>query len=345
MRSATRVRQSGPLPWSEQLDEAVAERLVRHEQVILLLNRRGFAHFLQCTSCGEVQQCPSCSIALTVHRTPARLRCHYCGFDRDLASTCESCGGETQRSRGAGTQQLERWLTERFPQARIARMDADTTSTKWSHRRILDDFAAHEIDLLFGTQMIAKGLDFPGVTLVGVVDADTGLYLPDFRAAERTFQLVAQVAGRAGRGPGGGRVLVQTRVPHHYALQAAARHDFEAFAERESAEREDPPYPPHRALANVVVSGTSEQGVGTAAAQVAEWLTGLAAKTGTAAQVVGPAPAPLARIKGRWRWHLIVRTADPGALGKFLRYASRHAPHTKRGPMRVVFDRDPVSLL
>jgi primosomal protein N' (replication factor Y) len=345
MRSATRVRQSGPLPWSEQLDEAVAERLVRHEQVILLLNRRGFAHFLQCTSCGEVLQCPSCSIALTVHQTPARLRCHYCGFDRDLASTCESCGGETQRSRGAGTQQLERWLAERFPEARIARMDADTTSTKWSHRRILDEFAAHEIDLLFGTQMIAKGLDFPGVTLVGVVDADTGLYLPDFRAAERTFQLVAQVAGRAGRGPGGGRVLVQTRVPHHYALQAAAQHDFEAFAERETAEREDPPYPPHRALANVVVSGTSEQGVGTAAAQVAEWLAGLAAKTGTAAQIVGPAPAPLARIKGRWRWHLIVRTADPGTLGKFLRYASRHAPHTKRGPIRVVFDRDPVSLL
>jgi primosomal protein N' (replication factor Y) len=224
-------------------------------------------------------------------------------------------------------------------------MDADTTSTKWSHRRILDDFAQHHIDLLFGTQMIAKGLDFPGVTLVGVVDADTGLYLPDFRAAERTFQLVAQVAGRAGRGPGGGRVLVQTRVPHHYALQAAALHDFEMFAEREIAERRDPPYPPHQALANVVVSGTTEQGVGTAAAQVAEWLTGLAAKTGTAAQVVGPAPAPLARIKGRWRWHLIVRAADPRDLGKLLRYASGHAPHTKRGPIRVVFDRDPVSLL
>jgi primosomal protein N' (replication factor Y) len=345
MRSAKRVRQSGPLPWSEQLDEAVAERLVRREQVILLLNRRGFAHFLQCMSCGEVVQCPSCSIALTVHRTPSRLRCHYCGFDRDVPPRCESCDGETQRSRGAGTQQLERWLTERFPRARIARMDADTTSTKWSHRRILDDFAAHEVDFLFGTQMIAKGLDFPGVTLVGVVDADTGLYLPDFRAAERTFQMIAQVAGRAGRGPAGGSVLVQTRVPHHYALQAAARHDFEGFAQREITEREDPPYPPHRALANVVVSGTSERLVGAAAAEVAEWLGGLAAKTGTAAQVVGPAPAPLAKIKGRWRWHLIVRTAEPRALGKLLRYASGHAPHTKRSAVRVIFDRDPVSLL
>ncbi len=344
MRSAKRVKQSGALPWSEPLDEAVSDTLERDEQIILLLNRRGFAHFMQCMACGEVLQCPSCSIALTVHRTPARLRCHYCGFDRDVPTECDLCGGETQRSRGAGTQQLERWLGERFPRARIARMDADTTSTKWSHRRILDDFAAHDIDVLFGTQMIAKGLDFPGVTLVGVVDADTGLYLPDFRAAERTFQLIAQVAGRAGRGPKGGRVLVQTRVPSHYALQAAARHDFEGFAERELSERADPPYPPLRALSNVMVSGTSERQVAAAAGDVADWLRGLVAKT-TDAQVVGPAPAPLARIKGRWRWHMIVRAAEPRVLGKVLRYAVRRAPHTQRGQIRVIFDRDPVTLL
>ena len=223
-------------------------------------------------------------------------------------------------------------------------MDADTTSTKWSHHRILADFAAHDVDLLFGTQMIAKGLDFPGVTLVGVVDADTGLYLPDFRAAERTFQLIAQVAGRAGRGPKGGRVLVQTRVPNHYALQAAALHDFEGFAERELSERAEPPYPPLRALSNVIVSGTSERQVAAAAGDIAEWLRGLVAKT-TDTQVVGPAPAPLARIKGRWRWHMIVRAADPRALGKVLRYAVRRAPHSQRGQIRVIFDRDPVTLL
>ncbi len=227
----------------------------------------------------------------------------------------------------------------------MARMDADTTSTKWSHRRILEEFAEGKVELLFGTQMIAKGLDFPGVTLVGVVDADTGLYLPDFRAAERTFQLIAQVAGRAGRGPAGGSVLVQTRAPAHYALQAAARHDFEEFAQRELAERADPPYPPHVALANVVVSGTSAQHVATAAAELAEWLRGLAAKAEPDAQVVGPAPAPLARIKGRWRWHLIVRTSEPRLLGKLLRYAARRAPHTRAGAIRVIFDRDPVSLL
>ncbi|MCZ6916383.1 MAG: primosomal protein N' [Gemmatimonadetes bacterium] len=345
MRTAARVADSGAVPWSETLDGAVRDRLARHEQIILLLNRRGFAHFLQCVACGDVLECPSCSVALTVHRTPAGLRCHYCGFSRGFPPRCEVCGGETQRTRGAGTQLLERWLAERFPDARLARMDADTTATKWSHRRILDAFARHEIDLLFGTQMIAKGLDFPGVTLVGVVDADTGLYLADFRAAERTFQLIAQVAGRAGRGPAGGEVLVQTRVPTHYALTAAARHDYEGFAKQELAERRSPPYPPYHALINVVVSGTSENRVAGAAGQVADWLRALVAETAPAADVVGPAPAPLARIKGRWRWHMILRCEDRRLLGRLLRYASRRAPHTTRGPIRVIFDRDPVSLL
>lgn len=345
MRSEKQVRGSGPVPWSEVLDAAVHAALTAQEQVILLLNRRGFAHFLQCVSCGQVSECPSCSIALTVHRTPARLRCHYCGFDRTVPDECGQCGGQTHRGRGAGTQLLERWLAERFPDARLARMDADTTATKWSHQRILDDFGRREVDLLFGTQMIAKGLDFPGVTLVGVIDADTSLYLPDFRAAERTFQLVAQVAGRAGRGPTGGQVLVQTRVPTHYALRAAARHDFVGFAERELRERETPPYPPHRALVNVGVSGTSEKQVAAAMGDVADWLKALIAEADLAAEVVGPAPAPLARIKGRWRWHAIVRCEDPRLLGRLLRYASRRAPHTKRGSVRVTFDRDPVSLL
>ncbi len=345
MRSATRVAESGSVPWSDALDGAVRDRLARKEQIILLLNRRGFAHFLQCAACGDVLECPSCSVALTVHRMPAGLRCHYCGYARGFPPRCEVCGGETQRTRGAGTQLLERWLAERYPDARLARMDADTTATKWSHRRILDDFGRHEIDVLFGTQMIAKGLDFPGVTLVGVVDADTGLYLADFRAAERTFQLIAQVAGRAGRGPRGGEVLVQTRVPTHYALVAAARHDFEGFAEQELAERRSPPYPPHQALINIVVSGTSQTRVAEASGELANWLRALVAKTAPAADVVGPAPSPLAKIKNRWRWHLILRCEDRELLGRLLRYASARAPHTSRGPIRVIFDRDPVSLL
>lgn len=346
MRAAPRVKQSGAVPWSVELDGRVADCLARGDQVILLLNRRGFAHFLQCPSCGAVSHCPSCSIALTVHRTPPSLRCHYCGHRRDVPERCPACGAATQRTRGVGTQLLERWLGERYPGARLARMDADTTGTKWSHRRILEGFAQRAIDVLFGTQMIAKGLDFPGVTLVGVVNADTGLHLPDFHGAERTFQLVAQVAGRSGRGSRGGEVLVQTHVPEHYALQAAARHDFEAFARRELDERRSPPYPPHVGLVNLVVSGPREPEVADAADRIASWLRGLLrAKTSDRAEVVGPAPAPLARIKERWRWHLIIRSSDRRLLGVVLRYAVRRAPRPARGRVRLTFDRDPVSLL
>ncbi|GBD31267.1 Primosomal protein N' [bacterium HR33] len=339
---------SGGVPWSLELDRSVEERLRSGEQVILLLNRRGFANFLQCLKCGDVAQCPSCSIALTVHRTPAALKCHYCGHQEALPERCRICGGETQRTRGVGTQALERWLAERFSGARLARMDADTTTGKWSHGRILERVARGEVDLLFGTQMIAKGLDFPNVTLVGVIDADTSLHLPDFRAAERTFQLVAQVAGRAGRGPKGGEVLIQTRHPHHYAIEAVAAHDFEAFAQRELEVRRTPPYPPHVALANVVVSGLDERRVGEAAVELAGWFRRLiAVRAPGQGEVVGPAPAPLARIKQRWRWHLLLRSADREWLGRVVGYAARRAPYASRrgGPVRVIFDRDPVSLL
>ncbi|HXV89922.1 MAG TPA: primosomal protein N', partial [Gemmatimonadales bacterium] len=222
LRSAERVPEARAIPWTTVLDAAVSVALERGEQVILLLNRRGFATYLQCPHCGAVTECPHCAIALTVHRTPRALRCHYCGHERPIPETCAACGHATQRQGGLGTQQLEHFLGLRFPAARIARMDLDTTSTKWAHHEILGRFARGEVDLLLGTQMIAKGLDFPNVTVVGVVDADTGLHLPDFRAAERTFQLLAQVAGRAGRGPRGGRVIVQTRHPHHHALVWAA---------------------------------------------------------------------------------------------------------------------------
>jgi len=346
MRSEPRVREAGAVPWSEALDAAVAAALDAGDQVMLLLNRRGYAHFLQCRKCGHVWECPSCSIALTLHRTPASLRCHYCDHDAPVPVTCPECGADTHRSRGVGTQSLERWLAERYTAARLARMDADTTSGKWSHRRILDAVGRREVDVLFGTQMIAKGLDFPGVTLVGVVDADTGLHLPDFRSGERTFQLIAQVAGRAGRGPRGGHVLVQTHSPDHYALQAAARHDYEAFAERELAIRTSPPYPPHVSLVNVIVSGGDEARIAEAAVEVAAWCRGLvAARAPGQIEVIGPAPAPLARIKKRWRWHLLLRGADRALMGRVLRYAGSRAPHTGRGPVRVVLDRDPVSLL
>jgi len=344
MRSEPRIAEARAVPWSVALDDAVQRALDAGGQVMLLLNRRGFAHFLQCRGCGHVWACPACSISLTVHAGPAGLRCHYCGYHSTVPDACPECGGAVHRSRGVGTQSLERWLGERFTSARLARMDADTTTGKWSHQRILDAVARREIDLLVGTQMIAKGLDFPGVTLVGVVDGDTALHLPDFRAAERTFQLVAQVAGRAGRGPRGGQVLVQTHTPTHYALVAASAHDFEAFAERELVVRRVPAYPPHVGLASFVVSGLHEDTVADAAVALGEWLRGLiATRAPGEAEVVGPAPAPLTRIKRRWRWHLLLRSPSRGLLGRVLRYASRRAPHPKS--VRVVIDRDPVSLL
>ena len=342
LRVAPKVSGTGGIGWSEALDAAIVATLARREQALLLLNRRGFAAFLQCPDCGEVWQCPRCSISLTVHSSPPGLRCHYCGHEEPLPFTCRKCANPVQQMRGFGTQQLERLLAERFPEARIARMDLDTTSTKWSHQRILAAVETGEVDLLLGTQMIAKGLDFPNVTLVGVVDADTGLHLPDFRAAERTFQLLAQVAGRAGRGPKGGRVLVQTRHPGHHALVWAAKHDAEGFLRQEGALRESPPYPPTTALVNLLVTGTSEAAVGERAAELADWCAELVAKYHLPVTLLGPAPCPLARIKDRWRWHVLLKGPSE-ALGRIVRYAATRL--ARAGDVRVVIDRDPVSLL
>ncbi|HXF95187.1 MAG TPA: primosomal protein N', partial [Gemmatimonadales bacterium] len=322
LRTAPRIPEAGAIPWSEALDQAVAAALDAGEQVILLLNRRGYAAFLQCPACGDVPECPRCAIALTVHRTPPALRCHYCGHERAVPARCRVCGHETQRMRGLGTQQLEQFVAARYPAARIARMDLDTTSTRWAHHRILERVARGAVDVLLGTQMIAKGLDFPNVTVVGVVDADTGLHLPDFRAGERTFQLVAQVAGRAGRGPRGGRVYVQTRSPDHHAIRAAAAHSVEAFAAAELPLRAPPgpAYPPHVALLRFVAASADPERAAGAADRVAGWLRRANAErlAGTLT-VLGPAPCPIGRLKGRWRWHVLVKAAAPRALGRVVR--------------------------
>jgi primosomal protein N' (replication factor Y) len=342
LRSAARVEATGSIPWSEALNSAVAQALEQREQVILLLNRRGFATFVQCPSCGNVPGCPNCAIALTVHQTPAALRCHYCGHEQSVPETCAICGSATQRLRGLGTQQLEQFLGERFPRARIARMDLDTTTSKWAHHHILERMARGEVDILLGTQMIAKGLDFPNVTVVGVVDADTALHFPDFRAGERTFQLVAQVAGRAGRGPGGGRVFVQTRAPDHHAIRAAAAHSVEQFAAAELPLRSppNPPYPPRTGLVRFVISDTDHPWTVDLAERVATWLRRASReRLDGMLTVLGPAPCPLMRLKGHWRWHVLVKATEPRVLGRVVR-AWRAKSHRA-----VVVDRDPVSLL
>jgi primosomal protein N' (replication factor Y) len=342
MRSAPWVRTGHAVPWSEVLDAALTGTLARGEQAILLLNRRGYAAFIQCPACGLVPECPDCSIALTLHRVPPGLRCHYCGRHFPIPARCANCGHAVQRAHGIGTQQLEELVAARFPKARLARMDLDTTSTRFSHHRILDRIGRGEVDILLGTQMIAKGMDFPNVTLVGVVDADTALHLPDFRAGERTYQLLAQVAGRAGRGPKGGKVLVQTRNPEHPALKFAAQHDTEGFLAQEAEARKSPPYPPETSLLNVVVSAEQEKRATDEAVGVAEWLEKLIGSQRLPLVVLGPAPCPLTRIKARWRWHLLVKGPND-EIGRVVRYA---APRLEgRGTARVVLDRDPVSLL
>lgn len=333
---------------SADLVAAVDERLRRNEQVILLLNRRGYAAFVQCRECGEVEQCENCSVSLTFHRTTRRLVCHHCRYEEPEPTRCARCGSQDLSFRGLGTEQVERITAEAFPGARLARMDVDTTSGKWSHQEILSRVERGEVDILLGTQMIAKGLDFPRVTLVGVVNADVGIHLPDFRASERAFQLLSQVAGRAGRGTLGGEVIIQTSLPEHYAIRAAVAHDFEGFARRELAERERPRYPPHVRLINVVLSSPEQAAAAGAAEAAVAWLRPRLARTARRGadpvELVGPAPAPIEKLHGRWRWHFLLRSRSPASLGQAARWlAEEHA--LPPGDVRLALDRDPVALL
>jgi primosomal protein N' (replication factor Y) len=332
---------------SPVLATAIDERLGRREQVILLLNRRGYSTFVQCRDCGHVWHCRDCNVALTFHRARRRLLCHYCFREEAPPSHCAECGSGDLSFLGVGTEQVEREVVDRFPNARVARMDVDTTSAKWSHHDILARVERGDIDILLGTQMIAKGLDYPNVTLVGVVNADVGMSLPDFRASERTFQLLTQVAGRAGRGPRGGEVFVQTALPGHYAIRCAVTHDYRGFAAREISERLPSLYPPHSRFANVVISGTAEAAVHAAARDAAAWTRETIREEAVPdVRLTGPAPCPIDRIRGRWRWHFLLRTPGPramGTIGRLLQHRYRVTPG--RADLRLIVDRDPVTLL
>jgi primosomal protein N' (replication factor Y) (superfamily II helicase) len=340
-------RNAAALVLSRELREAIDARLERAEQTILLLNRRGYSNFVQCRDCGQVWDCPSCAVSLTYHRRRGRLTCHYCLYEEDPPAVCTRCGSTDVSFRGIGTEQVERTVEETFPSARIARMDVDTTSARWAHHQILDRVGSGEIDILLGTQMIAKGLDFPNVTLVGVVNADVGLNLPDFRATERAFQLITQVAGRAGRGPKGGEVLIQTSLPDHYAITCSLAHDFHAFAARELEARRSPLYPPYCKLVNVVISGLDEVATQELAQRASDWLKGLLQKRSIPGiQLIGPAPCPIERMRDRWRWHFLLRATNSTTLGRVTRYfAERFRPTGGKHHLRVTIDRDPVALL
>ena len=317
-------------------------------QVMLLLNRRGFATQVQCRACGHCIRCPQCDLALTLHQPGNRGICHGCGLVNRLPADCPECRAPGLVHRGTGTQRLEEQVRRAFPDAAVARMDTDTMRTRGSHEKTLDAFRDRQIDILVGTQMIAKGLDFPSVMLVGVVNADAALHLADFRAAERTCQLVTQVGGRSGRGPLGGRVVVQTSTPEHPAIRSAAAHDYEAFVRSELPIREALLYPPFGHVIRLVVRGADEQRVSEWAGHLVTRLRdeagGVSGGTGQpGVRVLGPAPAPIPRLRERFRWHLQVHGPDGAALRDLVRRATAGL---KTPPdLAWIVDVDPVEML
>jgi len=295
--------------FSRTLRLKIRERLERSEQIVLLQNRRGFAPVAQCTECGESLECKRCMVALTYHRSGGRetLRCHYCDYETPASDTCPGCASPTVRFEGVGTQRVEEALLEQFPGIRVIRMDVDTTGWKGAHDELVESFRRREADVLLGTQMVAKGLDFPAVTLVGVISADTGLHLPDFRATERSFQLLTQVAGRSGRGDELGEVVIQTYVPSAMVLQAAAAQDYDSFAKAELDDRRSAGFPPFRRLLLLRWRGLDENTVSQAALRGVHQL---ASRTVESLFILGPAPAPLARLRGQYRWQALVQAAS-----------------------------------
>ncbi len=332
------VRRAGVV-LSRTLLVMMQERLAARDQVLLFLNRRGYAPVLLCPGCGEAVKCEHCSVSMTWHARAGRLVCHWCSHEKRRPETCPTCQHAGMHELGVGTERLEAAVKERFPQAIVARMDADTMAERGAHERVLGAFRKKHIDVLIGTQMIAKGLDFPDVTLVGVVSADTGLFVPDYRAAERTFQLLHQVAGRAGRGEKAGTVVIQTYCPDNYAVQAAANNDYSSFVQQELTFRKLTGYPPFSRLLRVLAEARREDEARTLLQQAVEPLRGIAD-----VEVLGPSPAVIARVKDQWRWHMLVKCYQPAAFAAAMAAVGTVEDRGTR-TCRVTLDVDPASLM
>ncbi len=313
MRQELRVRNLSI--FSRELQQAMGETLAAQQQAILFLNRRGAHSFVMCRDCGWVQECEQCDVPMSSHRGLDFLICHQCNATQPLPTHCPVCFSPRVKHFGVGTQQVEEVARELFPEARVLRWDRDTSRSKGAHERLLTRFASGQADILVGTQMIAKGLDLPLVTLVGIISADTALHLPDFRSGERTFQLLTQVAGRAGRSTLGGRVILQTYTPLHYAIQSASRHDFHEFYAREIAFRREHAYPPLAPLVKLVFSDASARAAEEQAQVMAHRLRQRCAQLGLpGTEVLGPAPSFFGRLRGKYRWQLLVRGAHARTL-------------------------------
>ena len=356
----TELKKGNRTIFSDVLRSSIEERLERQEQIILFLNRRGHSTHVFCRTCGYVERCENCSISLTFHFETKRLVCHHCGDKRPTHPTCPQCGSPAIRYFGLGTEAVEQEVRKAFPQARVKRFDADSTTRKNAHQQILGTFEQREIDILIGTQMVSKGLDFPNVTLVGVIAADTSLNLPDFRASEQTFSLLTQVAGRSGRAELEGKVVIQTYMPEHYCISAAQKHDYLSFYAQEVEARGDLRYPPFSHVGILLLRGKDEKQVEEAAHvvrdQLQTWQTdqAAAAQLGekkddvgeTEVEILGPAPAPLSKIEGKFRWHFLLRSNSVERISQLLKHLTDEPPVAiKSNAIEFVIDIDPTSVL
>ena len=337
------VRHGKPRVFSDELLAAIKETRERGEQSIILLNRRGYSSFILCRSCGETVQCPNCDVTLTYHRSERVIVCHYCNHREPVPRVCPSCGKKYIYYVGEGTEQLEEMLKLLFPALRVARIDRDTTARRKVFEQSLADFSAGRIDTLVGTQMLAKGHDFPNVTLVGVVSVDAGLALPDFRSAERTFQLITQVAGRAGRGDRPGRVLIQTYHPYHYALRHACAQDYEGFFEEELRYRQNHSYPPFVALASLLIHGPDLGRVRSDSLELRKQLD--LVNQDRRCRILGPAPAPLSRLKGEHRFQILIKSRSRKHLREVADAALKAVADGGVNLRSVNLEIDPVSIM
>jgi len=337
------ARHKKPAAFSDELLQAIGQTHARKEQTIILLNRRGYSSFILCRSCGESIECPNCDVTLTYHRSDRTLVCHYCNHRQRAPSECPNCGSKYIYYVGEGTEQIEEVLRKRFPQMRIGRIDRDTKARRHEFEKTLLDFGQGEIDLLVGTQMLAKGHDVPNVTLVGVISVDAGLALPDFRAAERTFQLITQVAGRAGRGDLPGRVLIQTYHPHHYALRHATAQDYRGFYDEEIRHRRNHGYPPFVALALLLIRHKDPAHARSTAQQLRSFL--LAANRDHSCRVLGPAPAPFARLRNEHRIQILVKSPSRKQMRAVINEAMKHFEDAGGDTRAVTLEIDPVNMM
>jgi primosomal protein N' (replication factor Y) len=325
--------------FSEALEDKLRDRLAKGEQSVLLLNRRGYSSFVMCRDCGFVLPCPNCDISLTLHMDTKTMRCHYCGHEEGIPHRCPNCGKDKIRYFGTGTEKVQEELEQLIPEARVLRMDVDTTRRKGAHEKILTAFGDKEADILLGTQMIAKGLDFPNVTLVGVLNADTALNLPDFRSSERTFQLLTQVSGRAGRGEKAGEVIIQTFNPEHYTIQLAQHHDYESFFKQEMQIRHQTDYPPYYYTVKVTISHQEEMRAAQKAFQLAEKLR---QQLSPQSILLGPTPGAILRIKNRYYYQLIIKYKKEPKLKAALEDILQVSQKDQRQGLLIAIDNEPM---